>query len=679
MPGAAVNVAICGLTEWRIDRPALPMPHLIAMLLLLLTPALAAEVERRVTNDGQLILEDIPPIPADLAARLDRFQDTRSNGMLDFTADGQGLYIRTQAQGVEQVHLVTAGAADSQPLTRTREPVGEVARQRDGPLLAFTMDRGGSELDQLHLLDPASGTIRQLTSGTALNNRMAWDHSGMLLAYRSTRRNGRSNDIWQLDIRHPESARLLFAAPDGALWKPVSYSRDGHRLLVQQYNGITDSRVHVLDLETGVMRELVGHPEYESANIAIDFDHADQGVFFVTNQRDGSAEIGWVSLDPAAAIRYVPRELDWDVTEFELDPAGKRGAFVTNEEGISRLYLFDAREMDFRPVSRTPLGIISDLRFSPDGRQLGMTISTAASPGDVLTMKLPRKGMRAGRLKHWVRGEVSGLDRRSLVQPQLFHFPAPGLGEGSTFNIPGFMYLPRGRGPFPVVIYIHGGPEGQFRPAFNAVVQIWAAQLGAAVLAPNVRGSMGYGRGYLALDDGRRREDAVRDIGALLDWIATQRRLDASRVAVFGASYGGYMALASAVHYSDRLVAAIDRAGISNFVTYLENTSDYRRELRRLEYGDEREPEMRAFLESISPLNNVDAIDIPLLIVQGQNDPVVPVSESQQMVAALRERGQTVWYMNALNEGHGYERKENRDVYQQVTYLFLERYLFGSP
>jgi dipeptidyl aminopeptidase/acylaminoacyl peptidase len=278
-----------------------------------------------------------------------------------------------------------------------------------------------------------------------------------------------------------------------------------------------------------------------------------------------------------------------------------------------------------------------------------------------------------------VRGDVAGLERRKLVEPELFRFPAPGLEPNTQFSMPGFMYLPRGRGPFPVVIYIHGGPESQYRPAFNSIVQMWAAQLGVAVLAPNVRGSLGYGRAYLALDDGMQRENAVRDIGALLDWIATRERLDASRVAVFGASYGGYMALASAVHYSDRLVGAIDRAGISNFVTYLENTSDYRRDLRRVEYGDERDPQMRAFLESISPLNNVERINIPLFIVQGQNDPVVPVTESEQMVRALRERGQTVWYMNALNEGHGYARKDNRDVYQQVTWLFLQQFLFPSP
>ena len=244
--------------------------------------------------------------------------------------------------------------------------------------------------------------------------------------------------------------------------------------------------------------------------------------------------------------------------------------------------------------------------------------------------------------------------------------------------IPAFVYLPPGDGPFPVIIHIHGGPENQFRPSFNSDFQLWVDQLGVAIIAPNIRGSLGYGAGYIALDDGYKREDAVGDIGALLDWIALQPRLDKSRVAVFGASYGGYMALASAVHYGDRLRAAVDRVGISNFVTFLENTQGYRQELRRVEYGDERDPGMRAFLESISPLNNVEKINIPLLVVQGRNDPIVPMSESEQMVTALRQRGQTVWYMNALNEGHGYDRKENRDLYRQVTFLFLRKYLLGE-
>jgi dipeptidyl aminopeptidase/acylaminoacyl peptidase len=237
------------------------------------------------------------------------------------------------------------------------------------------------------------------------------------------------------------------------------------------------------------------------------------------------------------------------------------------------------------------------------------------------------------------------------------------------------VYRPAGDGPHPVIIYIHGGPEGQYRPTFSSAFQMWLAELGAAVIAPNIRGSTGYDSEYLSLDNGYQREDAVKDIGALLDWIASQTDLDESRVAVYGGSYGGYMVLASAVHYGERLKAGVDVVGISNFVTFLESTEEYRRELRRREYGDERDPEMRAFLERISPLNNVDRIELPLLVVQGQNDPRVPVSESEQIVTALRLRGRPVWYIKALNEGHGYDRKENQDILQQAVVLFLKRYL----
>ena len=236
--------------------------------------------------------------------------------------------------------------------------------------------------------------------------------------------------------------------------------------------------------------------------------------------------------------------------------------------------------------------------------------------------------------------------------------------------MPAFVYKPPGRGPHPVIIHVHGGPEAQYRPYFSVRTQLWIAELGAAVIAPNIRGSSGYDQQYLALDNGLLREDAVRDIGALLDWIAEQRDLDENRVAIYGASYGGYLVLASAVHYSDRLRAGVDVVGISNFVSFLENTEDYRRAFRRYEYGDERDPETRAFLERISPLNNVDRIDIPLLVVQGRNDPRVPASESEQIVRALRDRNQPVWYIEALNEGHGYERKENPEgvlLPQEIT------------
>jgi len=293
-------------------------------------------------------------------------------------------------------------------------------------------------------------------------------------------------------------------------------------------------------------------------------------------------------------------------------------------------------------------------------------------------LELGRAPTASGDLTRWTYSEVGGLDTATFHVPELIEYPTFDEVDGERRRIPAWLYKPAGDGPYPVIVSIHGGPEGQSRPTFSSTYQMWLAKLGVAVVIPNVRGSAGYGKSYLALDNGFLREDSVRDIGALLDWIDAHPELDAGRVAVFGGSYGGYMVLASAAHYSERLRAAVDIVGISNFVTFLENTQDYRRDLRRVEYGDERDPEMRAHLQKISPLNNVADLDVPMLIVQGENDPRVPVTESAQIVEALRAQGRPVWYMNALNEGHGYRKKENRDVYQQAVVLFLEQFLLGS-
>ncbi len=653
-------------------------PVLLSILLLVGSPLATGSVERRLANEGQVVLENVPALAPDLAQRLGRYQQLKSAQMLDWTGDGKSLYVRSRSGGVAQIQRVERRGDALQPLTRGAEPIREALRQPGGELLAFTRNTGGSADDQIYLFDPAQGTERALTRAPGtLNNRIAWSRDGLSLAFRSNRRNGASNDLWVLPIDAPGQARIVLEVEPGSLWKPVAFSPDDRFLLVQQYSGITDSRIHVLDLHTGDLTELVGLPDAESSNVAAGFDARGEGVFFVSNIRGGAAEIGWAPLGPQEAVRWVDTDIPWDITGFELAADGSRGAFVTNEHGISRLYLFNPRRFSVRAVRDLPLGVITGLRFSPDGRRLGFTLSTPTTPGDVYVIRTSGLGSFASWPRAWTRGAVEGIERKALVTPNLFSFPAEGLEPDTHLYVPGFAYLPSGKGPHPVVIYIHGGPESQFRPSFNSTVQIWAAELGVAVLAPNVRGSLGYGRGYLGLDDGKRREDAVADIGALLDWIATQPELDESRVAVYGASYGGYMVLASAVHYSDRLVAGVNRAGISHFVTYLENTGDFRRDLRRFEYGDERDPDMRAFLESISPLNHVDRIDIPLFIAQGQNDPVVPASESAQMVEALRARGQTVWYMNALNEGHGYDKQPNRDLYEQVTFRFFEEYLLG--
>ena len=276
----------------------------------------------------------------------------------------------------------------------------------------------------------------------------------------------------------------------------------------------------------------------------------------------------------------------------------------------------------------------------------------------------------------WTSSEVGGLNTSTFVTPELIEYETFDLVDGKPRKIPAFYFKPeKSNGPMPVLISIHGGPESQYRPFFRSTLQYYLNELGIAVLAPNVRGSNGYGKTYLQLDNGGKREDTVKDIGKLLDWIAQQPELDSGRVGVMGGSYGGYMVLAAMIQFNDRLRAGIDVVGISNFVTFLENTKAYRRDLRRAEYGDERDPEMRAFLNKISPTTNAHKIARPMFIAQGLNDPRVPASESEQMVKVIRENGGAVWYMLAKDEGHGFRKKTNRNFYSNVVALFLQTFL----
>jgi dipeptidyl aminopeptidase/acylaminoacyl peptidase len=646
-------------------------------LALLASGATAADVQRRTANDGQLLMEDIPEIPAALPGILARYQDLRTTLFVAWTPDSKNIIVKTQNGEVTQLHLVSKPGGARSQLTFGNEPVGEVLAQPRGDLLALTRDKGGNEFDQVYLLDTTDGSVRRLSDGQGLNNRMAWDRQGHKLAYRSTRRNGRSNDIWMRDVETGGEPMLLHATEDGALWKPIDFSRDGKKLLIQQFLSVVDSRIYIKDLDSGELTLLAGSAEQPSSNIATGFSFDDRSVLYVTNQRDGAAELASMRLYGDRQTEFISAASYWDITQFVLSPDRKRGAFVTNEAGISRLYLFDPERMSYKRVRKIADGLISGLVFSPDGSSLGMTLNSARNPNDAFVLELGRKPLSSSRLKRWTVSEEEDLDTDKFVKPIQIRYPSPSEDSEKPLATPAFLYLPKGRGPFPVIIHVHGGPENQFRPRFNPTFQMWIDQLGVAVIAPNVRGSLGYGAYYISQDDTYKRENAVKDIGALLDWIASQRQLDQNRVAIIGASYGGYVALASAVYYSDRLRAVVDRFGISNFVTFLENTQDYRRDMRRLEYGDERDPEMRAFLERISPLNNVEKIEVPLFIQQGRNDPIVPNSESEQMVRALREAGQTVWYMNALNEGHSYDKKENRDLFQQATVLFLQKYLLG--
>ena len=657
------------------------MSRLILLLALICLAATAwtdEPPETRVVNDGMLILQGVPEIPDDMVARLRQYQSVRSASLVGWTRNGRNLFIRTRLDDTVQVHRVYSPGGARQQTTYFGAPVGRVVRRPGSDELVIQMDSDGAEQDQLILFDPQTARSRRLSAPDTRNRLVTWDDQGKRFAFQSTRRNGRTNDLWIMEPGRPDDARLLLEAEPGTWWGPADFSRDGRHLLVQQFLNVDDSRIYRLDLETGELELVAGGEEFPTANRALAIDQDSDGFYYISNARGRAAELVWKSFesteDQSPEIRILSRDLPWDVSGFTLSPDGKRAAFVTNEHGVSRLYLMNAQKERFSLIRNLPVGIIANMQFSPDSNRLALNLSTAQTPNDVYVLEINRRG-RARSLDRWTFSEVGGLDTNGFIEPKLVHYPTFDLVKEKPRHIPAFIYRAPQKGPRPVIIYVHGGPENQYRPSFNSTFQLWIAELGATVIAPNIRGSTGYDSHYLALDNGYRREDAVRDIGALLDWIATQEDLDANRVAIYGGSYGGYVTLASAVKYSDRLRAGVSVVGISDLVTFLENTEDYRRELRRHEYGDERDPEMRAFLKSISPLTNVDQIHIPMMVVQGRNDPRVPAAQSERIVRALREQGQDVWYIEALNEGHGYVRRENQDVYEQAAVLFLKQHL----
>ncbi len=619
----------------------------------------AAEVSR--VERGNLVLENMPEIPAEITQRLAQYQNTRSAGLIDWLSDGSVL-IATRFGDTNQIHRVRVPMGARTQITFLGEPVRGASVSPDPDLDGFLYlyDIGGSEFSQVYWFDLAAGNSTLLTDGKSRNGSITWANAGDRFAYTSTRRDGRNFDVW---IGTPESGyeQHTLVHESNGLWVPMDWSPDDSRLLLLEYLSINHSRIHVLDLSSGTLTE-VNPSETPIGYNGGAFDNTGNGVYLVHDEGAEFKQLHHVDLKSARS-RPLSANIPWDVVSVALTRDRNRMAFVVNDGGRSQLHLRDLRRNRALQAPKLPVGLISGLNFNRDGNRLAMTVSTSRSPSDVFVYDVGRRS-----LTRWTESEVGGLDTAKFPEPELVRF-----NSFDGREIPAWVYKPTGEGTHPVVIQIHGGPESQSRPGFSSTYAYWVNELGAAVISPNVRGSSGYGKTYLQLDNGMKREDSVKDIGALLDWIAAQPDLDAERVIVYGGSYGGYMVLASLVHYNDRLLGGIDIVGISNFVSFLENTESYRRDLRRAEYGDERDAEMRAHLEKISPLSRMGEVSRPLFVAQGLNDPRVPASEAEQVVEAVRGNGGEVWYLLAKDEGHGFAKKVNRDYFQAASALFMQR------
>lgn len=609
-------------------------------------------------------VRNVPPIDEEVLESIERYRNVRTASIVDWLGDG--LLIRTRFGESSQLHRVRAPMGMREQITFADEPVSGVVVPdlEDVQSFLFLQDVGGTESYQIYEYDVEHGKQTMISSGDARYTGVSYSPDSSKISYTSTKRTGQYSDLYIFDLKNRVETPLHIVDEVG--WSFVAWHPTEEKALIRKYISVAESHLFEIEFNSGTKERLlenygeisIGGVEYlPDGTVILISDHGtDFRRLHRINPETSELEV-LVQFDESDVSSY---SLAWDRSKMVV---------AQNYQGYRLFHLYDVNTGSLTQLLPDfSNGLLGGARFNADGTLLAFTFQSAQVQNDVYVLNLA-----TNEVVRWTQSELGGIDADSLVRAELVSY-----SSFDDLEIPAFIYKPKTDGPHPVLIYIHGGPASQYRPGFSSRFQYYVNELGIAVVAPNVRGSSGYGKVYLTLDDWKKREDSVRDIGALLDWIEAQPDLDAERVIVDGGSYGGYMVLACLVHYSDRLLGGSERVGISNFVTFLENTQGYRRDLRRVEYGDERIPEMREFLESIAPMNHIEKIRKPLLIFQGFNDPRVPVSESEQITLALEHAEIPAWYVLYMDEGHGFRKKVNQDHSFSVQIQFLRSLLDES-
>jgi dipeptidyl aminopeptidase/acylaminoacyl peptidase len=666
--------------RWRHTLAALGLSALLAACAGLAPsggPGGAADPSALIAPNANLQVQGIPPVPAALAAEVDKYTDFRGHGFVTWHPTKPEMIVSHRAPGSSVNHLfrLSRPMGSLEALTEGSEPVSSAHYEpKEGRFLIYPRGAGGNEVSQLYRLDLPS---RQSTLLTNPDERHAFEtwftKSGRFLfssvpldrTARGGTRSTVSTILSTMDPMDPTSVKTLAELP-GTGWNAGTLSKDEKTLTINRYISANESEVWLMDVETGQRRQVLPEPgsNIRGVHAATRFLPDGSGLLVATDRFGEFRELATFDFK-TGQLQRITAHIPWDVAGASMSYDGKLLAASVNVDGKDEPRFFDpARNWGERSYKGLPEGSVGSMRFHKKQPLAAFGVNGAKGPGQVYTLDAA-----TGKVTQWTKAHAHpDVDAASFSEQQIIRWKS---FDGRTIS--GLISRPPAKftGKRPVLINIHGGPEAQAKVGFLARNQYYVQELGITLIQPNVRGSTGYGKTFVALDNGRLREDSVKDIGALLDWIAQQPDLDASRVLVTGGSYGGYMSLAVATHYADRIAGNIDVVGISHFVTFLQTTESYRRDLRRVEYGDERDPAMREFLHSISPLTNAHKIRKPMFVVQGKNDPRVPWTEAEQIVAKARANGTPVWYLRAENEGHGFARKENADFQFYSTILFM--------
>ena len=635
----------------------------------------------------------IPPIPLALADRLAKYTEFAPVDVVAWHPTRRALLITQRRGTTMQLHVLDEAMGTPRPLTGSADPIVNASFEpKHGDDLVYSCDSGGDEAAQLYRLDLADGTTTLLTDPSMKHGIATWNHAGTAIAFETLKLDrhaqqadgdGVTTDLVTLDPRDPGTRRTIATLPGGG-WHEFVWAADDRALYALEYRSIKDSAVWKIDVADGAMARVLPDPAHDDlckvSHAQLHLTRDGRRLVYTSDADSDFRQL--MTLDLATGERRVlTAALPWDVVAIELQGGAGSSATsselacaIVNVDGRHTLHVFDLDSGAEIPLPPLPpaahTGSITRVRFARQGdtSEIAFVVNSAESPGDVYTLSL----REARPVERWTSVVVEGIDTSAFRAAEIVRWKSfDGL------EISGLVHRPPVRfdGKRPVLIHIHGGPESQAVVGFLGLANHYVDELGIAYVQPNVRGSTGYGKTFVTLDDGLLREDSVKDIGALLDWIATQPDLDASRVLVAGRSYGGYMSLAVATTYADRITASIDIVGISDFTSFLEKTETYRRDLRRVEYGDERDPVVRTFFDRISPLKNAHRIGKPLFVVAGRNDPRVPWQEGEQIVAEVEAHGVPVWHLVADNEGHVFARKPNIAYLFYAQVMFVQQYL----
>lgn len=616
--------------------------------------------------NSNLVTEGIPPIPSAIVSVSKKYTEYRSAGMVAWHPTQKEMLISTRFGNTNQLHEVKFPRGARSQLTFFDEPVRDAAYDPEGNYFLFSKDTGGNEFGQLYRFDIENKKVTLLTDGKkSQNGGVKWSRGGKQIAFTSTMRNGKDRDVYIMMPTDKTSLRMV-SENQGGGWSAADWSVNDAQLILGEQISVNESRIYTLDLATNKKTLLLPIGNEKASYKAIGYSQSGKELFILTNRNDEYNRIAVYHLDTKKLDAAFPTQ--WEVDEAELSYDRKYIAYTTNEKGLSNVCYCTTDFKTNIDLSKI-FGTASGLTWHPNSKSIGFTVKAFDTPGDVFEYDLAAK-----KLIRWTVSETGFSSVDQIREPKLITWKS---FDGKMIS--GFYYQAPAKftGKRPVIINIHGGPEGQSRPVFLGQLNYYLYELGISIIFPNVRGSAGFGKTFLDLDNGLKREESVKDIGSLIDWVNTQPDLDSQRIMITGGSYGGYMTLAVSCMYSDKIRCSLDVVGISHFKTFLVNTESYRRDLRRVEYGDERDPVMAAFFEKIAPMNNTSKIKKPLFIVQGFNDPRVPYTESVQMKNKIKEQGGVVWFLMANDEGHGFAKKNNTDFQFYATVEFINKYLLN--